>query len=189
MQPMTFRQQIEQIVAQLDEDLFLAGAPISTVVGMLRAALDKDAPRVFATAEELDSEEAAKVLGLMAPDNTGLVVHWDRVRNRNIWVRPGVGGTYTSEELLEDTDNSYGGGFTEVLRPDQPAADAPAPAKVPDFVTPCHGERLWISTRSEGCFGGYGSTEIVDEISCGAPGCLNTWDPDGTLTYQNPTLY
>lgn len=132
---MTLRQRIEQIGTELDEDLFLAGAPISTVAGMLRAALAQDASRVFTTVEELDSEEVSKV-----------------------------------------------------LRPDQSAPDATAPAKVPDFVTPCHGERLWISTRSEGCFGGYESTEVVDEITCGAPGCLNTWDPDGTLTYQTPAL-
>jgi hypothetical protein len=186
MQPMTLRQRIEKIVTELDEDFFLAGAPISTVASMLRAALAQDAPRVFTTVEELDSEEAAKVLGLMAPDNTGLVVHWYRVRDRNMWVRPGVAGVCSSDDLLADTDDSYPGGFTVVPRPDAPGESALAPAPLPALVTPCHGSPLWVSTRSESYFGGYGSTEVVDDISCDAPGCLNTWDRDGTLLYQTP---
>lgn len=186
MQPMTLREQIEQIVAEFDEDLFLAGAPISTAVDMLRNALAKEAPRVLTTVEELDSEEAAKVLGLMTPDNTEMFVYWDRADGRNTWVRPGVAGACSSEDLLADTDDSYPGGFTVVPRPDAPGESALAPAPLPALVTPCHGRPLWVSTRSESYFGGYGSTEVVDDISCDAPGCLNTWDRDGTLLYQTP---
>lgn len=61
-----------------------------------------------------------------------------------------------------------------------------APATLPAFVTPCHGAPLYISVRHEAGFGGYGSTEVVDEISCDAPGCPSTWNPDGTVSYAAP---
>lgn len=78
-----------------------------------------------------------------------------------------------------------------VMTSSQPNADAlaeasPEPAPLPALVTPCHGRPLWVSTRSESCFGGYGSTEVVDDISCDEPGCLNTWDRDGTVLYHFP---
>lgn len=184
MGAMTLRQDIEQIVAELDENPALG----ATAGSMLRFALAKDAPPVFTTVEELESEEAAKVLGLIAPDNTGLVVHWDRVNDKNIWVRPGVGGVCTSAELLENTDETYPGGFLIVPRPPAPNDPVPERAPLPALVTPCHGTPLWVSTRSEGCFGGYESTEVVDEISCDAPRCLNTWNPDGTVAYETPVV-
>lgn len=188
MRVMTLRQDIEQIVAELDENPSLKAAPIAAVGTMLRRALAKDTPAVLTTLEDLDSEEAAKALGLLTPDNTGMVVHWDRVNGKNIWARPGVGRVYTSAELLEDTDETYAGGFVVVPRPPAPNDAVLEHAPLPALVTPCHGTPLWVSTRSEGCFGGYESTEVVDDISCDAPGCLNTWNPDGTVAYETPVL-
>lgn len=184
---MTLRQNIDQVITEIDQNPSLKSAPLSTIGDMLRRAVEQSAPQALTTLEELDSEAAGSALGLLTPDNTGMVIHWDRRDGKNIWAQPGVGGVYTSEELLEDVDDSYAGGFVVIPRPDTPG-ESPAPAPLSPLVTPCHGQPLWVSTRSESCFGGYESTEVVDDISCDAPGCLNTWNPDGTVLYVTPVV-
>lgn len=46
-----------------------------------------------------------------------------------------------------------------------------------DIVTPCCGAELVIITRDDGR--GYMSSDVPDEILCGAEKCYNTWDPKG----------
>lgn len=111
MQPMTLRAQIEELIANINEDPLLQGAPIDTAVEMLQKVLNDSA----------DKEQPT----------------------------------------------------------DKPAA-------VPALLTPCHGEPLDISLRSESTFGGYGTVEVIDDITCPASGCLNTWDRDGTFLYGSP---
>jgi hypothetical protein len=44
---------------------------------------------------------------------------------------------------------------------------------------PCHGEPLTISTAWESP--GFDTYNVVDEITCPAKDCLNSWKPDGTV--------
>lgn len=50
------------------------------------------------------------------------------------------------------------------------------------LVTPCHGAPLSVYTSSTGG-SGYQTYEEPSEIVCTAPGCVNSWNPDGTVDF------
>lgn len=62
---------------------------------------------------------------------------------------------------------------------EQPTNPAPERAALPALVTPCHGAPLSISTAWESS--GFDTFNVVDEVVCPAEGCLNSWNPDGTV--------
>ena len=63
------------------------------------------------------------------------------------------------------------------------AAPTPDRAALPALVTPCHGAPLSISTAWESS--GFDTYNVVDEVVCPAEGCLNSWNPDGTVQHDS----
>lgn len=96
---MTLRTEIEALLVEFDHFAY-RGAPLDVAVEKLREILDKTAPRVLTTVEELDSEETSKALCLVPADGSGIISFYGRDAGQNEW--SGIGGDafYTSAELL-----------------------------------------------------------------------------------------
>lgn len=126
MSPMTLRTEIEALLVEFDHFAY-RGAPLDVAVEKLRETLDKTAPRVLTTVEELDSEVARKALCLISPDGTGIVTPYDRCNGKNTWTGPGSDYFFSSEELLADVIDGYKPNFIVVNGPDIEAPSKPAP--------------------------------------------------------------
>lgn len=99
MSPMTLRTEIEDLLVEFDHFAY-RGAPLDVAVEKLHEILDKTAPRVLTTVEELDSEDAAKALCLIPNDGSGMVALYGRDAGQNEWSGIGSDSFYTSAELL-----------------------------------------------------------------------------------------
>jgi hypothetical protein len=62
---------------------------------------------------------------------------------------------------------------------EQPTNPRPERTPLPAILTPCHGAPLSIGTTWESS--GFDAYNVVDEITCPADGCLNSWGPDGAV--------
>jgi hypothetical protein len=96
-----------ELVAMLEEFEHFAydGAPLSTATEKVREILDKTAPKVLTTVEELDSEEAAKALCLVTEDGSRIYGFYSRRDGQNEWTATGSAEFFTSSELLADYAN------------------------------------------------------------------------------------
>lgn len=95
---MTLRTEIEALLVEFDHFAHRA-APLDVAVEKLRGILDKTAPRVLTTVEELDSEEAFEALCIV-PEGGPLRTASSRSNGVNYWHEPGYYTEYTSAELL-----------------------------------------------------------------------------------------
>ena len=97
-----------ELVAMLEEFEHFAydGAPLSTATEKVREILDKTAPKVLTTVEDLDSEEASKALCLVPEDGSRILGFYSRTSDgQNEWTRMGTDEFFTSSELLADFAN------------------------------------------------------------------------------------
>lgn len=97
-----------ELVAMLEEFEHFAydGAPLYTAVEKVREILDKTAPKVLTTVEELDSEEASKALCLVTEDGSAAYGFYSRTQDgQNEWTAMGTDHFFTSAELLADFAN------------------------------------------------------------------------------------
>jgi hypothetical protein len=97
-----------ELVAMLEEFEHFAydGAPLSTATEKVREILDKTAPKVLTSVEELDSEEASKALCLVTEDGSAAYGFYSRTRDgQNEWTAMGADQFFTSAELLADFAN------------------------------------------------------------------------------------
>lgn len=126
---MTLRSEIEALLVEFEHFAY-EGAPLDVAVEKLQEILDRTAPRVLTTVEELDSEETSKARGLNACDGSGLFGFNGRTPDgRNEWAAMGTTDFYTSSELMARYANlGDEARFTLVETSDGSSAPAAVPA-------------------------------------------------------------
>lgn len=113
---MSLRTEIEALLEEFEHFAY-RGAPLEVAVEKLQEILAKTAPRVLATVEELDSEEASKALCLIPASGSGILGFYDRRDGQNEWAGIGSDHFFTSSELLADcANNGDEPAFTMVAR-------------------------------------------------------------------------
>lgn len=93
---------------------------LDVAVEKLREILDRTVPRTLSTVEELNSEEAHKVLCLLSPDGSRIVTPYTRCDGENTWTPAGTDHFFSSEELLADIIDGHKPGFVVIDGPDLP---------------------------------------------------------------------
>lgn len=102
---MSLRSELEAMLEEFEHFAY-DGAPLSTATEKVREILDKTAPKVLTTVEELDSEEASKALCLISEDGGGILEFYGRTKDgQNEWAGTGGDSFYTSSELLANFAN------------------------------------------------------------------------------------
>lgn len=102
---MTLRTEIEALLVEFDHFAY-RGAPLDVAVEKLQEILARTAPRVLTTAEELDSEEAARAVCLIPAGGSGILGFYERRDGQNEWAGIGSDNFFTSSELLADCANN-----------------------------------------------------------------------------------
>lgn len=98
MGAMTLRTELEAMLEEF-EHLAYDGAPIGEALDKVREILDGTKPKVLTTAQELDSEEASKALGVAPVAGGGIFQFYSRRDGHNEWA--GMDSSFfTSAELL-----------------------------------------------------------------------------------------
>jgi hypothetical protein len=165
---MTLRSEIEALLVEFDHFAY-RGAPLDVAVEKLQEILDKTAPRVLTTVEELDSEEASKARCLIPNEGRDVFVLCDRTgAGKNLWVGAGGEHTYTSAELIEELSMGGEPSFTPVHDMDGSAVAAP---KVLTTVEELDSEEAsealcLIPASGSGILGFYGRRDGQNEWTC-----------------------